>query len=877
MGWLRRAWHLCWNVFRKENREQELDREIRAYADLLADERIAQGQAEAEARRSINVEVGGLEQLKEEVRAKRSGAALDSLLQDIRYGARMLRKKPGFTMVAVGTLALGIGANTAIFSVVDATLLTPIPLPDPNRVVMVWTDSPARGYHNFPASVPDFLDWKASGIFEQLAAFDNDGFNIRIGNRTERLEGLLVSPAWFVIQGDRPMLGRTFDETETRPGHDQVVVLGWDFWTSRYHGDNSVIGRSLIVNGTPHTVIGVLRKETPRYEHEQLYVPAMFDGAAAEARGTRSWLVVGRLASGVSLAAAQQRMAALNQRLGRQYPHEDGGQTLRLEPIEETYVQDVKVLLLVLFGAVGFVLLIACANIANLLLARGTGRRKEMAIRIALGASRQRIFCQLLSESVLLALLGASAGILPAFGGIRLIPKLGQELPNSDLISLNSTVLLFAFGLALVSGVLFGLLPALQFRKADTVQPLRQAERGQVSRRQKRLGNLFVVAQIAFTLVLLTGAGLMLRSFVEVRSHFPGYDDRQALKMDIALTGLEFRDPKKQAVFLKQALEALARLPGVESAGATDAIPGGDSFHGSGLHFTDRPEPSRSDVPLVLTASVSPDYFRSMRIALRKGRFFDRQDDESAPPVVIVDEFAAKKYWPYRNVIGQMVKLERTGQARRVVGVVGVVEQNGELKAAMGEVGQVYMPLLQAPKSGVSLVVRSRAEPSVIIPAIRGAIANLDRDVPLYRIQTLGEVRAEGQGTTRLGTELLGSFGAIALLLASMGVFGVMSYTVQERRREFGIRAAIGANTWDLLRLAISRGAGLVALGSVLGLVGAAGLTRLMGNLLAGVGPNDPLTFAAATLLLMFIGLLASYLPARHASRADPTAALRSE
>ncbi len=869
--------HLLANVFRKEKRERELDQEIQSYADLLSDENVLRGMPEQEAQRRAHMEIGGLEQVKEVIRQRRKGASFDTFLQDVRYGARMLGKKPGFTTVAIATLALGIGANTAIFSVVNATLLTPIPVPAPDRVTMVWTENPSRDFHMFPASVPDFLDWKASGAFQQLAAFNNDGFNLRIGDRTERLEGLLVTPEWFLIQGDKPVLGRTFSREEAEPGRGRVVVLGWNLWNTRFQANPSVIGTNLIVNGVPHTVIGVLPKGVARFEHEELYVPAVFAGPAALARGTRSWLVIGRIMPGLSLSAARQRMAAVSERLARQYPNDDRGQAVRLQPIEDSYVQDVKALLLVLFGAVGFVLLVACANIANLLLVRGTARKKEIAIRVAVGATRARIFCQLLSECVLLFVLGAAAGILPAYAGIRLIPKLGTDLPNANLISLNGTVLFFAFGLAVVAGVFFGLLPAVQFWKAESNQPLRESERGQTSRRQNRLGSLFVIGEIAFTLILLAGAGLMLRSFLQLRNQNPGYESHHALTMDIALTSPQFRDPKKQTGFLDKALGRLASLPGVESAAATDFIPGGDRMHGTGLHFTDRPEPRPSDVPIVLDAAVSPDYFRAMRISLRQGRFFTRADNATAAPAVIIDDVAERKHWPGENPVGKRIRLEKGGPVFTIVGVVGAVQQNAELKIALGEIGQVYTPLAQTPKPDLSLIVRSHTDAANLIPAIRRTISDTDRDVPLYKIQTLEEVRAEGRASARLGTILLASFGAIALLLASIGVFGVVSYTVGQRIREFGIRVAIGASTVDLLKLTLGRGALLVAAGAVLGLFGAAGLTRLMSTLLAGVSPNDPLTFALATLVLTSVGLLASYIPARRASKVDPTLALRAE
>jgi putative ABC transport system permease protein len=874
---LRRAWRFAANLFSTGNRDRELDDEIRCYTDLLSDEKASGGMSRNEARRSARMEIGGMEQLKEEIRARRAGAPLSNFVQDMRYAARMLRQKPAFAAVAVATLAIGIGANTAIFSVIDATLLTPVPVPSPGSVVMVWTEDKVHGYHDFPASVPDYLDWKASGVFQYLAALDDDGFNVRIGDRTERVLGLRATPEWFSILGAKPIFGRTFTSAETAPGHGNVVVLGWNFWNAHYQRKPSVIGTSIVIDGAPHTVVGVLPKNIARFEHEEFWVPAVFDGPKALSRGTRSWVAAGRIAANLSLAGAQQRMDALNERLVRQYPNDDHGQSLRLQPIEEAYVEDVKAVLLFVFGAVGFVLLIACANIANLLLARGAARRKEIAIRVALGASRGRILAQLLSESVLLAVAGAAVGIAPAYAGIQLIPKLGGDLPNADLITLNGSVLLFAFGLALASAAMFGFLPAVQFRRAESNQPLRESERGQMSQQQNRVGSLFVVAEIAFTMVLLAGAGLMVRSLLQLRTHNPGYDSRGALAMQMALMGPEFREPKKQTIFIDRVFDQFVRIPGVEAAAATDAIPGGDSVHGSGIHFTDRPEPRPADVPIVLTASVTPDYFRTMRIPLENGRWFRKSDDLNAPLAAMVDAAAARKFWPNEDPIGKTIKLELRGPARTVVGVVGAVEQSALVTAFIGERGQVYTPLAQAPKPSLFVVVRAHADPETIIPAIRRIVASLDPDVPLYKVEKLEELRAEGRAPARMGTILLALFGAIALLLASIGVFGVVSYTVGQRVREFGIRIAVGATSADLLRLTLGRGALLVGCGALLGLLGAATLARLVKSVLSGVNPNDPLTFAVATLILISVGLLASYLPARRASRVDASIALRME
>ena len=875
---LKQRWQFATSVFRPAAQDRDLDEEIRSYANLLSDENVARGMSPQEARRAAQLAIGGVEQVKEQIRDRRPSASLSAFFQDLRYAARMLRKKPGFAAIAIGTLALGIGANTAVFSVINAALLTPIPVPSPDHVAMVWTENKARGLKNLPASVPDFRDWKASGIFQYLAAFNTDGLNLREGDRTERLQGFITTPDWFGVLGQKPIIGRTFTDAEAQPGHAGVVVLSWDFWNTHYQGKPSVLGSTLTINGTPHIIIGVLPKNTPRFDHEELYVPAVFEGPATQSRGTRSWLVVGRIKSGLSPTAAQQRLSDLYQRIVKRFPEEENGQSLRLQPVEDVFVQDVRVLLLVVFCAVGFVLLIACANIANLLLARGTARTKEMAIRAALGASGSRIVSQLLSESVLLAILGAIVGIVPAYAGIQLIPKLAGDLPNADLITLNAPVLLFAFGLALASALFFGWIPALQLRKAGVNQPLRESERGQTSARQNRLGGLFVVAEVAFTMILLAGAGLLLRSLLELRSHNPGYDARGALTMNIALTGPGFQDPNQRTTFLDTALTQLAAIPGIESAAASNAVPGDDTMHGTGLHFTDRPEPRPEDVPLVITASVSPHYFRTMGISLQQGRAFRVSDNAKTLPVAIVDETVADKYWPHENPIGKSIKLERKGPVLTVVGVVSPVEQNPLVKAILGDRGQVYTPLAQSPDASLSFVVRTRlADSAALIPEIRRTIANLNPDVPLYRIETLQELRAASHAPARMATILLTSFGAIALLLAAMGVFGVVSYTAGQRIREFGVRIALGATTSDLLKLTVSRGALLVAVGAVLGLVGAFALTRLLGNVLPDVSPNDPLTFAATTTILITVGLLASYFPARRASRVDPTIALRAE
>lgn len=879
MRWLSRCRACLNNLLRRDRVEQDLDDELRSYAEMLADENTAKGMNAGEARRNARIQIAGIEQVKEEVRTMRTGASVESFWQDLRYGARMLRKKPGFTAVAVVTLALGIGANTAIFSIIDAALLTPLPIPSPDRVVMVWSENPARHWHDFPASVPDYLDWKASGIFETLAAFDSSGFNLRIGNQTERVDGVEVTPEWFEIAHAIPYLGRTLEPSDTRLGQDQVVVLGYDLWSSRFGADPHIIGKEAIVNGVASTVVGVLPRNFAKFGHEQLYAPLLFRPPASTDRGSRSMGVVGRLRDGLTLASAQGRIDIIAARLARSFPAEDAGIRVRLQPVEEANVEDIRSLLLVLFGAVGFVLLVACANVANLLLVRGAGRQKEMAIRTALGAGRGRLTRQLLLESVLLALLGAIAGTVPAWAGIHFIRTFKfDELPSPDQINLNFTVLLFTFSLAMLTGILFGMIPAWQAWRSDINEPLKDTSRAQTSVRQGKVGSLFVVAEVAFTVVLLAGAGLMLRSFIQLRSANPGYDPRSVLAMDVALSANRYATPDQQRSFVEEAVTRLRNLPGAEAAAATDSLTGGDSFHGRGLHIPGRPEPKPGEQPVVLVSAVTRDYFQTLNIPLLLGRHFSEGDRANAPGVVIIDKNLANLYWPNQDPIGQPIKLGAKEPSLTIVGVVGDVEQNPILKMfAGGRPGQIYLPFAQNPAADLSLVVSAHQKPAALASAARAAIAAIDPDEPLFHIRTLDELRAESRTPARLGTVLLGFFGAVALLLAAIGIYGVISYRVEQRTRELGIRIALGAKRGDLLALVLGRGGLLIVIGAALGLAAAFVLTRAMRSLLYEVAPNDPQTFIAVTVLLAAVGLLATYIPARRASSVDPTVALRSE
>ncbi len=809
------------------------------------------------------------EAMPEDVQDTRAGR-FEGLLRDARYGARALYKKPGFTLVAVATLALGIGANSAIFSVVNAVLLTPIPVPSPDRVVMVWTDKVTHGSAGFPASQSDFTQWQSSGVFEKLAGFSTDGYNVLVGKTPMRAPGASVTKEWFEIEQVKPYLGRVFQQQDMQPGHDHVTVLNYDFWSSRFNADPSIVGRTIIVNSLPYTVAGVLPKKVAKVADEELYVPLLFDLSMRDIRyiGT-----VGRLALGVSLSAAQSRMNALSMRLEKQFPKEDGGNRARLQLIEQAYVEDIHSLVLILFGAVGFVLLVACANIANLLLVRGASRQKEIAIRAAMGASRFCLMRQLLTESVLLSILGGIAGIVPAFLGIRFLAKFKPEtLPNAGLIALNPTILLFTLLLAIGTGLLFGIIPAWDGWRSNATSPLR--ERSQTGG-NLRFGNFFVVGEVALTVILAVAAGLMLRSFVHLRSAYPGYNS-QVLTMRVSLTGKQYDAPEQQVQFCKQLVQKLNDLPGVTGAAAIDALPTSSDLQGGTLHFVDRPEPEHNSQALVIIGSVTPDFFRAMHIPLVRGRTFTPADGAHDPLTVILDAGTAKQYWPNQDPIGRLVRVRINTPLRKIVGVVGAIDRSVAVKLK-ARIGQVYVPFDQWPSSDISLVVSSDISPAGLIPAVHRTISALAPDQPVYQIQTMQQARLAGQASSQFGTWLLGFFALLSLALAAIGVYGVVAYTVEQRTREFGLRMALGATQSNLLLAVLKKGFTLVLLGLALGFAGALLLNTLMGDLLHGISAYDPVAFLGTLVLLLFMGLMATFIPAFRASRVAPMIALRHE
>ena len=802
---------------------------------------------------------------------------MGTLGQDLRFGLRMLVTRPGFAVVAVLTLALGIGANTAIFSVAR-TVLAPLPIPEADRVVMVWTENAARGWHQFPASVPDFEDWKASGVFSNLAGYTDAGFNLRLGDRTERVSGAKVTGEMFAVMRVGPRLGRGFNDGDMRPGHEHVAILSDAFWRSHFGADPGIAGRTILLDGTAHVVTGVLPPDFPKFNKEEIYTPLVFPADMASERGSRSFGALGRLRPGLSLGVAQQRMTAVSARLAKGDPQHDAGNTALLQPIQEVYVQDAQTLVLILFATVGCLLLIACANIASLLLARATGREREMAIRTALGASRWALFRQLLTESVLVALAGGALATLPAAWGVNLLASLQMdELPNLARVSVDVSALGFNFLLAAGTGILFGLVPAWQARRTDVNTALKGSARTTGGRVHQRLRGLFVVGEIALALVLLVAAGLMAQSFLRLRAAKLGYNPQGVVTMQVALSDQKYATPQKQAAFFDQVIDRVRALPGVRMAGASDQLPVSDDLHGAGMYLADKPEPRPEDVPVVLRTTVTPDYLRAMEIPLISGGYLEERDGPAAPLVALVDQYTARRYWPRQNAVGQRFKLGPKQPPMAIVGVVGTADQGMAVKVVKGQLGQVYVPVAQAPKPAMELVVRAGGDPLALVASIRNVVRGVDIDQPVFGVQTLDQAQAASRASQRLAAVLIGGFAVVGLLLATIGISGIVAYNAAQRTREFGIRVALGAQPLDVLRIVVRQALLLSAAGAALGLAGGLLLARAMRSLLYGVGASDPLTFGGVVVLFALVAAVASWVPARRAVRMSPLTALRWE
>jgi putative ABC transport system permease protein len=803
---------------------------------------------------------------------------MDTLWQDLGYGLRMMFKSPGITLIAVVALALGIGANSAIFSVVNALVLRPLPYAEPDRLVML-----SVGGHE--ASAADFADWKAqSATLEHLSALSYWNANLGGVEVPERLRGFLVTPDLFPMLGVRPAQGRTFLPEEAQPGHDGVVVLSHGVWQRVFGSDPNVVGKTLTINGRARAVVGVMPPDFQFYDKAEAWAPLALNpnDASPGARRAHYLIAAARLRPGVTIRQAQAEMNAINQRLGALYPETNSNRAVKLVSVHDYAVGDVRPALLVLLGTVGFVLLIACANVANLLLARGAARQRELAVRVALGARRSRIVRQLLTESALLALVGGALGLLVALWGVDLLvgnipPGWIDAIPLSRGIGIDLRVLAFALLLSLLTGLVFGLVPALQISKPDLNSVLKEGGRTGAGggAGQRRLRDLLVVAEVALSLTLLIGAGLMIRSFIGLMRVTPGFNPERVLTMQTALPGLKYAKDEQVTAFYAQALERIASVPGVVSVGVTTNLPLGGSDQTTKVIVSGRPAPPSGQAPEVSFRDVSPDYFRALEIPLLKGRAFSARDTADAPGVAIVNETMARRlFGSPEEAIGQRLTDEDGRGAREIVGLVSDVRHSGldgELRAEM------FVPFTQESSNGMTFVVRTASDPAGFVSAVRGQLRAVDKDQPVDQVRTMTQVIAESVSQRRLTMLLFGLFAALALVLATIGIYGVMSYSVTQRSHEIGIRLALGAQRSDVFKLVVGQGMILTLGGVALGLAAAFGLTRVLASLLYGVTATDPLTFAAISLLLLAVALVACLVPARRAMKVDPMIALRYE
>jgi putative ABC transport system permease protein len=893
------------NWFRRK--DEELDTEIRSHLDEAIRERIARGEARGASRANALREFGNVGLVKEVTRAMWGWGMLERLMQDLRFGLRMLRKNPGFSLIAILTLALGIGANTAIFSVVDATLLRPLPYPEPERLVMLWSTGKASEGRRMTSCVPDYRAWREQNqVFAGLGAFWYGDFNLTGDNQNaERVQGAFVTANFFSVLGVTPALGRGFQDGDEQFGQHQVVLLGHELWQRRYGGDPQLIGRDIRLGGVPYTVVGVMPQgmafldNAPRPE---LWTPLSF--AAGDNMATRNnyfLRLVGRLKPGATIEQAKADVGAIAERMAAEF----GEVTGTVVSLREQIIGNVQRALLVLLGAVAFVLLVACVNVANLLLARAASREREFAVRAALGASRARIIRQLLLESVPLGLLGGGAGLLLASWGLELIRSLlPSSLPRHNTISIDGRVLGFTLLASMLTVVVFGLLPAFQTAREGLRDALNEGGRGGTAgRRRSRLRAALVVMEMALALVLLVGAGLMLRSFARLQQVDTGFSATNVLTMRIPLPESKYPVPQQPNApppaglhFFNQLLERVTALPGVESAGVTTILPLGYG-NGWGKRFSVEGHPVPPSLDKVATvgfALVSPDYFNTLGITVRRGRGFTPSDRDGAQPVVVINETLARRSFPNEDPLGKTIWLgppesllppalrsprpENRAVRRTIVGVIADVKR-GNLDTAAG--AEVYAPLEQYRGEGwenaLMLAVRSPLPADGLTAAIREQVRALDRDQPVTWIATMEERLSRRLSEPRFNTLLLGLFAGVAMLLAAIGIYGVMSYAVTQRLHEIGIRMALGAQGGDVLRLLIEQGMKLALLGVSIGLAGALALTQLMQKLLFGVSATDPLTFAGIALLLALVALVACWIPARRATKVDPMIALRCD
>lgn len=877
-----RAWVQRFAGLFDRRKDRDFQDEVESHLAMHIDDNLRAGMTPIEARRAALLALGGVEQVKEEYRDRRGIPFVEHLVHDVRFGARMLRKNPTFSLVGVLILGLGIGGNTALFSVINAVLLRPLPFPDAGRLVLIWATSSKTQDTQDVATHPDFEDWKAqSHSFESMAAFTTRAVTLSGGDQAELAPAVQVTPGFFETLGVSPSLGRTFRQDEQEAAGARVAVLSDQAWKQQFAGRADVLGQMIVVNDAPHTIVGVMpagfrfSPDTP----ERLFLPIVRDPS----RNHGFLRVLGRLRAGVNLSAAQGEMDAITKRLEAQYPRTNQGVGANVMPLVAAMVGDVRTGLLILVGVVALVLLIACTNVANLMLARDASRQRELAVRRALGAGRARLIQQLLTESTLLALAGGALGLLVAHWSTSVLVALLAKsfpIPRLENTQIDGWVLGFTLVLSVASGLLFGVMPAVAAASPGMTEGLSESQRTVAgSGRGRRVRRILLVAETALALVLLAGAGLLMKSLIILRGTPPGFDPENVMVVDFSLPKKQAASPIARTAFVRDLVSRVTTLPGVRSAALVANLPMNRGSDSLGFTIPGRPGPTPGRSFSANFNIVSEHYFRTMAIPVRSGREFTAQDSASTPGVIVINETAAQRFWPGEGAVGRQIILpgaKGVAVTLTVVGVVGDVRQMGLGEAARPE---IFLNALQ-PGPGwpwLTLVIRAASDPMPLAGLIKSVARSVNSDVPIARMRTMDGILAESLAQPAAYTLLLGVFAGLALVLAAVGLYGVVSYRVTERSREMGIRLALGAERGEVLRLVLREGLGLTLTGIAIGLAGALAATRLLTHLIPQVEPGDPLTLSAVAILLLGVALAASFVPARRGSLVDPAVTLRYE
>ncbi|HEX4164526.1 MAG TPA: ABC transporter permease [Bryobacteraceae bacterium] len=890
---MRRFFAKLAHLFRGRNAETELAREIESHLSMLQENFEAQGLSPEDARQAARRTYGGIEQIKELHREARSYLWIEHLIKDIRYGGRSLLRTPGFTSVAVIALALGIGANTAIFGVVNAVLLRPLPYRDPGRLVTVLHNGTG------PVATANYIDWRdQSHSFKAMGAADYWSPNLTDkgpfdSHPAENLYALKVTENMLPLLGVQPLIGRLFKKGEDQEGSEHEVILSYSLWQRRFSGDRNVLGKLIKLNGEAYSVIGVMPatfKFAPFWAtHAELWVPDTF-GTTLYERGGNHLRVFARLKRGVTLAQARADMATVTGRLDKQYPATN--RDVMVRPLKENVVGKIETPLLMLVGAVGFVLLIACANVAHMLLARTSDRQKEIAVRVTLGAGKARLVAQFLTESLLLSGVGAVAGLLLALAGIKALVSLSPEyIPQVEMVTIDGRVLIFLACLTVLTALVFGLAPAMHAAGANLSNSLKEGGRGDTDgKRRNRLRSFLVASEFALAFMLLIGAGLMMRSFYVMQSGDTGFNPHNVLTMVVSVAGTNEAGAGRRRAFYRDLLEKIHALPGVRSVGAINHLPLAGDLWDRSFEIEGRPKPRPGEMPNAVYRIVMPGYFDAMRLPIKRGRAITYRDDFKSQAVVLINERAANKFWPGEDPIGKRFVIGGRNSGANWLTVVGVVANASLDDRVSDPYPEMYLAALQTPEfmgessdpaglhmEYLTLVVRGERNPAELSPQVQRVVRSFDLNLPISKVLTMDEVVSLAIAEPRFQMISLGLFAAVALALAAVGIYGVMNYSVSRRKREIGIRMSLGASRGEVLRMVIVQAVKQASAGSIVGVIGAFMLSKMMATMLFGVQPTDPLTFVGVSVILGLAALLAAAIPARRAIQLDPMSALRSE